>query len=270
MEKVPEIRLPRQQGYGAAEIKLAIRRNTYKAFIFTMAGLALVLALSLFTGSVVSQDNKYRVSGPIMLTTPKEPEKNKKEESKQKIDIPELPKDLLPPDGNHGPKEVMSRVLHGVDESELDTNVVIAAINENDRAGSKPGEGIDDGTEEIEINTGFVPELPEIAELTIDSVQQKPDWFPEVQPTVDLAELRKNIVFPELARKVGNGGKVVVKVWINEKGDPEDVVLLKSESKLLEAEVLRVVKLPVYTPAINQGKPVGCWIVIPINFTITE
>ncbi len=271
MENAARIRLPQKPGYGAAEIKDAIRRNTYKGFAYTMVCLALVSCLSFFSGKAESKERIY--SGPVTFSPLKQEKEPPKEVTQVKPDIPEPDKTLIEDGGKHGPKEVFSRTILGVDETELDSTLPdIANIDKIDIAGSKPGDGIDGGTDSPPVfnmpqNHGPV----EVAETETLAEEPRPDWVvAEVQPTVNHEELKNAIVYPELARKIGKEGRVTLKVWINKDGNPEDVVLLRSDSKLLEEEAQRVVKMPVYTPAVNRGKPVGCWIVIPINFTLTK
>lgn len=269
MEKVSEIRLPGKPGYGAAEIKLAISRNTYKGFLYTMAGLTVVLMLSLLTGSVESKATNKRKFNPVELIEIV----LQKTEQKEEIKTIELPKfeefrEII----NHGPKEIFSRNLLGVDELEADSNAPdIATIDNIDKAGSKPGDGIETINEGFELHIENTPKYQEVEINEPDAGKERPDYFsPDVPPSVNIEELKRNIIYPEIAMKIGSSGKVIVKVWINAIGLPEDPVILKSDSRMLEEEALRVVRLPVYTPAINKGKPVGCWIVIPIHFKLTE
>lgn len=269
MEKVSEIRLPGKPGYGAAEIKLAICRNTYKGFLYTMVGLAMVLSLSFFTGSVESKENFKDKFNPIELIDIV----LQKTEQKSELKIIEPPKyedftEII----NHGPKEIFSRNLKGVDELEADSNAPnLATLESIDKAGSKPGDGLETTDEGFELHIDNTPKNQGLEINDPPDGRERPDYFsPDVPPSVNLEDLRRNIIYPEIARQIGASGKVVVKVWINEIGLPEDPVILKSDSRMLEEEALRVVRLPVYTPAINKGKPVGCWIVIPIHFKLTE
>jgi TonB family protein len=269
MEKVSKIRLPLTPCYGAAEIKLAIRKNTYRAFLITMAGLAAVLMLSLLTGSVESKETAKRKFNPIELIEIV----LQKTEQKLELKTIEPPKyEDLTEIINHGPKEIFSRNLKGVEELEADSNAPdLASLESIDKAGSKPGDGLETTDEGFELHIDNTPKDQGVEIKDTPDGKERPEYFsPDVPPSVDLDELRRNIVYPEIARQIGTSGKVIVKVWINENGLPEDPVILKSDSKLLEEEALRVVRLPVYTPGINKSKPVGCWIVIPIHFKLSD
>jgi TonB family protein len=189
-----------------------------------------------------------------------------------KTKIPEPPGIIIDENWKHNTKEAISQNIKGANEIDKDSMFAeFPTFENNPVSGSKPGDGI--GTEyggtdidlAITISNGKTDlELPA-------EPKERPEWFqPDIPPSVDLDELRREIVYPEIARKIGVGGKVVVKVWINETGRPENPQVLKSDSKLLEEEALRVIMLLVCTPAINNSKPVGCWIVIPIHFELTE
>ncbi|MCK4244013.1 MAG: energy transducer TonB, partial [Candidatus Omnitrophica bacterium] len=70
-------------------------------------------------------------------------------------------------------------------------------------------------------------------------------------------------VYPEVARKAGVEGVVILEVKTDEKGCVEKVVVLKSQSSMLNQAAVAAVKQWKFEPYYSKGKPV------PIVFTIT-
>ncbi len=73
---------------------------------------------------------------------------------------------------------------------------------------------------------------------------------------------------PEMAKMAGVQGKVIVQVFVDKKGEVKKWKIVKEEPKDLGfgEEVEKVITKWKFTPAIQQGNPVGVWIAIPFNF----
>lgn len=77
------------------------------------------------------------------------------------------------------------------------------------------------------------------------------------------------IKYPEDALKASKSGTVYVNIRINEKGEIEEAKVKKSVFPSLDKEALRVVKaMPNWNPGKQDGKPVSCDIVLPIEFIL--
>ncbi len=74
--------------------------------------------------------------------------------------------------------------------------------------------------------------------------------------------------YPEMAKTAGVKGKVVVKVYVDKKGEVKqwEIMAAKPAGLGFEEEVLKVIQKWKFTPAIQQNNPVGVWIAIPFNF----
>jgi len=74
--------------------------------------------------------------------------------------------------------------------------------------------------------------------------------------------------YPEMAKTAGVKGKVVVKVYVDKKGDVRqwEIMAAKPSGLGFEEEVIKVIQKWKFTPAIQQNNPVGVWIAIPFNF----
>lgn len=101
-------------------------------------------------------------------------------------------------------------------------------------------------------------------------------------PSCDINELRKNIIYPESARKEGLTCKIFVKAFIDESGnvtkteasinDNGKNVTVNKGSKFYDFAVaaVKAVKNTKFTPAIKDGKKVGAWMTIPIMFKLAD
>lgn len=81
--------------------------------------------------------------------------------------------------------------------------------------------------------------------------------------------IKKNLKYPEIAKKNGISGKVFVRFVINQKGEvePESVKIVRGIDTLLDAEAIRVVKsMPKWKPATQRGKPVKFAHTIAVEF----
>jgi TonB family protein len=79
--------------------------------------------------------------------------------------------------------------------------------------------------------------------------------------------LEKNKKYP-IAEKTANiGGNVLMKFVVEKDGSLSNYQILSSPDEILSKEALRVIKLcPKWNPGLQNGKPVRCYYVIPINF----
>lgn len=78
--------------------------------------------------------------------------------------------------------------------------------------------------------------------------------------------------FPKMAQDAGVEGMVVLKVYVDKKGDVKkwEVMSAKPPGLGFEEEVFKVIPLWKFTPAIQQNKPVGAWIAVPFNFEFKD
>ena len=90
----------------------------------------------------------------------------------------------------------------------------------------------------------------------------------EKEPTVDIAELSKNIVYPEDAKRDFLEGKVVLSIYIDKFGKVKKVVVRESTSTIFNNAAIDAVNKTKFSPAIQKGQPVACWIQIPIIFKL--
>lgn len=119
------------------------------------------------------------------------------------------------------------------------------------------------GTGPINIPPGEVGGIPD------DVIPPQEVFIPFEVPPAAL-DINPQPAYPELARVSGLSGKVILNVYVNKQGDVRKWEIISADPKGLgfEDEVLKVIPKWKFTPAIQQGKPVGVWVGIPFKFKI--
>lgn len=87
--------------------------------------------------------------------------------------------------------------------------------------------------------------------------------YPEVKESVQP-------VYPEEAKKNKIEGKVFVKVLVDKNGNAKKTVILKSENEILNNAAMEAAKKSTFTPAMQKGKPIAVWVVLPYKFTLKD
>ena len=85
------------------------------------------------------------------------------------------------------------------------------------------------------------------------------------------AALQKHVVYPEIARKAGIEGRVIINVLVNKSGQVDSVTVLKSlgESGCDQAAI-NAVKAVQWRPAQYKGEPVSVWVGMPVIFKLDK
>jgi len=79
-----------------------------------------------------------------------------------------------------------------------------------------------------------------------------------------------NPVYPEEAREKGLGGRVVLEIVINKKGEATQVKIVTSANEIFNASAIEAVSQWRYEIPRRDGKPVNVRWIITINFTATK
>jgi protein TonB len=75
--------------------------------------------------------------------------------------------------------------------------------------------------------------------------------------------------YPPIARRMGEEGKVVLRVHVTERGLADDVQLKASSgSQRLDDTALRTVKQWKFVPARRGDTPIDAWVLVPISFSL--
>ena len=95
---------------------------------------------------------------------------------------------------------------------------------------------------------------------------------PATPRTVSSVEYIKapQLIYPNLSRRLGESGTVVLRILINEKGLPEQILIQKSTgySNLDEAG-RQAAQRALFKPMIENGKPVPVYVLVPLTFQLS-
>jgi periplasmic protein TonB len=239
-----------EQGrYGSFELKKMVGPNLIKGLIISVIIHTVVIAapyvIAAFQGEEDIPPPPVRVIDISQLTKLRSQENTA---TQVKIAAPTLaaPKAAIPvavPE-----EEVPQEQALLPSQSEIKAQVTQGADSGLD---IRPGEQIQITGEEAS------NEIPEMGTFTPFEVPPQP--LPDFSPQPD---------FPELAKTAGVTGKVVVQVYVDKKGEVKKwkVVQVNPKGLGFEDEVEKVIPKWKFTPAIQQGSPVGVWVAVPFNF----
>ena len=94
--------------------------------------------------------------------------------------------------------------------------------------------------------------------------------FAEVmpEPVNGMAELIKQVKYPEIAKKAGLEGKVYAMAYVDENGTVTDVKIIKVIGGGCDEEVISVLKKAKFKPGQNKGNNVKVKTSIPFQFKL--
>jgi TonB family protein len=95
------------------------------------------------------------------------------------------------------------------------------------------------------------------------NVQQEP------QP-LNLESVHRKIKYPKRCKDKNIQGKVIIRILVDKTGKPVKHEVLDSPHDLLTKACTDVIYDLQFSPAINKGEPVVCWVRMPFNFTLKK
>lgn len=108
------------------------------------------------------------------------------------------------------------------------------------------------------------PEEEEEVEDFFVAVEEMPELLGSLQ------DLQGKADYPDMARKAGVEGMVVVQFIVNEQGRVENPVVVRGIGAGCDEEALRVVKQAQFKPGKQRGKPVRVQYSVPIIFRLKK
>lgn len=107
-----------------------------------------------------------------------------------------------------------------------------------------------------------------------EKVVQKKDIYQQFEvekapSPVNLGAVRSSMRYPEIARSQGTEGRVTVKVLVGTDGSIIKVGGM-SGPDVFHDEVSDKVTSLQFTPALQNGQPVKCWVSVPFSFTLSK
>jgi protein TonB len=105
-----------------------------------------------------------------------------------------------------------------------------------------------------------------------DEPEPEPEIFVIVEQMPDLigglGELQSKIKYPEIAKKAGVEGRVIVQFVVNEQGNVEDPVVVRGIGAGCDEEAIRAVRDAKFKPGKQRGKNVKVKMSLPITFKL--
>ena len=93
-----------------------------------------------------------------------------------------------------------------------------------------------------------------------------PDVFVFVEVLPELLRMEAP-VYPDLAREANIEGTVVLRILVSKEGKVLDCIVLSGNPMLVDAAVTAA-RTAVFSPALQQHKPVAVWVQVPIVFSL--
>lgn len=89
------------------------------------------------------------------------------------------------------------------------------------------------------------------------AVEKSPEPIQRVIPT-----------YPEIAQRAGLTGQVVLRVLVSKEGKPIKTQVMKADNEIFVEAAKEAAMKTLFTPAIQNGKPITCWVNIPYKFSL--
>ena len=105
--------------------------------------------------------------------------------------------------------------------------------------------------------------------VDINGVEVKPDFPGGIEKLYEY--LGKNINYPEYERDNDISGTVYIQFEVAKDGKIKDVQIVRSVSKNIDDEAMRVVRsMPAWIPGKQNGRPVRVKFILPVKFTLAK
>lgn len=259
---------PRNKAYGAYALRKEYVRNTRNALLIGVGAFCFAFVLPMIWNrlSPSKAATVPTLNDTIFFPPPPPPL------DEEKIQ-PETPKFEPPPPPQRSQVQFVPPEVVAHDEAPADVSIRTidslqsqAEIGREDFIGESKGP-IDFSTE----GTGENNEIPELTHSGSVENEPAPDDVilveKDAQP-VNMDDLRRSLVYPEICKQLNIEGKVYVRILIGRDGKVEKHLVKKSPHALMTKEVEKNLRNLSFTPAIQSGKPVRVWQTIPFDFKL--
>lgn len=133
--------------------------------------------------------------------------------------------------------------------------------------GAKTEEGQEGGYDYSLVEVEQKEEVAPVKEEIFSYVEEMPSFSGGDQELLKF--ISKNIVYPEIAKRAGVEGKVLISFVINRDGSPSNFDVIKGIGAGCDEEAIRVIKLmPNWKPGRQNGQPVKVKLVVPFSFRL--
>lgn len=254
----------RNKEYGAYVLRKMYERNTMRALLFSVIMVASFIAAPVVYGWIkealgqfeASKDKRKltyaELAPPPDINTAKPP--------------PPPPEIKPPPPPARATVRFVPPVVKKDEEVKPEETIAEQKEFEKKDAGTKDQEGSTDNLfTGVEEGTGDMP-----AEVT-EEKEPDPDAFiaaEKLPGPVNLAELKKAVGYPAQAQEAQIQGSVVLKVLVDKEGNYQKHLVVRSPHPVLTKAVEAKINMLKFTPAIQGGKPIRCWVIVPVKFSL--
>lgn len=246
--------------YGAAEIKAYEGKAAFRGFGLTLMILGLLMIAVFLTTKKALEPKETIINEPQVVKT-----------TDYDIKLKDIIQHVQSPEGVINPESGTKKIggnFVGVNDNESTVNVSDIAVLDKIGITSSTLGNANNITETIpKSNPTDIGLNNQVIEK--ENTEEKIYEFVEINPNVDLIKLQRSISYPDLARKANVEGNVLVGVLLSRDGLVVSAVIEASDNLLLNDAALKAVRTEgIFSPGIQDGKPVSCRISIPIKFRL--
>ncbi|HWF44546.1 MAG TPA: energy transducer TonB, partial [Candidatus Kapabacteria bacterium] len=116
--------------------------------------------------------------------------------------------------------------------------------------------------------TSLVQSAPVQISVPVEAEPSKDEFFDVSDEPEPVTPIEKLIQYPEVARRSGLEGKVIVQALIAKDGHVEKVDILKSDYDVFKQAAQDAMMKAKFTPARQNGTPLRIWITRTITFKL--
>lgn len=249
--------------YGAPELKKFIQKNTLRGFLIAVGFITLLLLLYYVFFIVANDESALRAPMvKVRLTQLPPPPSNAAEP-------PPVPPPTAPIQTASGPAARAGTPVPVPDAMIAPDLKDFANMNEVSRASAEGGEGTDFGGFSDGIGDGQIS-----YDVNVSTREEDPDpeefIAVEKEPVPDLADIQRRVTYPEIAKRAGVEGTVMLRVLVGKDGKPKKAEVYHSDNEWFNEPAIKAVMDPktVFSPAIQNKNPIMVWTMIPIKFKL--
>jgi protein TonB len=139
---------------------------------------------------------------------------------------------------------------------------------------SPDDETIDDipiGTSELNPGEDVLGDPPPFDKTDDGAEEDSPpfEWVETMpEPIGGIAGIQKRIAYPDFAVRVGLEGRVILRAYVDTRGNVYQVDVIKSLGGGCDEAAVKAVMETKFTPGKQRGKPVKVMVAIPISFNL--
>jgi protein TonB len=229
-----------------SDLKFFYQRYARKALIFAVV--IHVVAVGSYWGVVYLQEMNRQYATRIITYADLGP-------PPALTDAPEMPEVPI-----EAPSKPVIGIPEPVDDAEVSAEMTIATQTEMSQSIAPVLQDI--AEEELII------EAPKEDDIIIDDDALPPSdtFVPYETPPQPVKPIIPD--YPEMARKAGIEGMVILLVLIDKEGKVRDVQVRKGIGAGLDEAAVAAVRQTPFTPAIQNSRPVAVWMSVPIRFRL--